>query len=103
VSDSPNPNVINLMGAASGPANIYGNIVLRDPGTATGAVGDVINVVSGETDFDGIINPQFMPAGGVTADDLDTGLQGIGTLNINSGGALYLMDPYHSSDYSVYD
>ena len=39
-----------------------------------------INVQDGDTYFDGIINPEFLPVGGVTAADLDTGLFGEGTL-----------------------
>ena len=53
----------------------------------------MINVTDAETAFDGIINPEFLPVGGITALDLDSGLFGEGTLNINNGGALFLMDP----------
>ncbi|MEO8175503.1 MAG: autotransporter outer membrane beta-barrel domain-containing protein, partial [Sphingomicrobium sp.] len=78
VSQAPNPSVINLLGGG----NIYGNIDINS--------GDVINVDNGETAFDGIINPEFLPVGGVTEADLDTGLFGQGPLNITADGALFL-------------
>ena len=58
----PTRAVINLLG----DGEIYGNIAIQD--------GDVINVEDGTTYFDGIIDPEFVPAGGVTADVLDTAL-----------------------------
>ncbi|MEO6255928.1 MAG: autotransporter outer membrane beta-barrel domain-containing protein, partial [Sphingomicrobium sp.] len=78
VALAPNPAVINLLGGG----NIYGNIDINSD--------DVINVDNGETAFDGIINPEFLPVGGVTAADLDTGLFGQGPLNITADGALFL-------------
>ncbi len=67
VSSAPNPSVVNLLGVGA----IYGNINV--------AAGDTINVAGGETWFDGIINAecQFSACGE-------------GTLNIGSGGALFL-------------
>ena len=75
VALAPNPAVINLLGGG----NIYGNIDINSD--------DVINVDNGETSFDGIINPEFLPVGGVTAADLDSGLFGQGPLNITADGA----------------
>ena len=66
-SASPNASVINLLGDGA----IYGNVAIQD--------GDVISVADGTTYFDGIINPQFLPVGGVTEDVLDSGLFGVGT------------------------
>ena len=51
--------MINLLGSG----NIYGNIDMQ--------AGDEINVTTGTTYFDGIVNPEFLPAGGVTEADLD--------------------------------
>jgi len=65
---APNNSVINLMGA-TGDGYIYGNIDISSV--------DTINVSAGETVFDGIVNP-----GG----ELE------GTLNILSGGTLFLLD-----------
>ena len=84
------------MGAASAPAQIYGNIEL-----ASNA--DTINVTNGETLFDGIVNSGCMPAGGPTALTLDNPAQnacGVGTLNINSGGNFHLtIDPVDGPSY----
>ena len=91
VSASPNPSVINLVG----DGNIYGNIDVN--------AGDTINVADGTTRFDGIINPEFLPAGGVTSATLDSGLFGEGTLNINAGGNFYLADPRVTGDPTMYD
>jgi uncharacterized protein with beta-barrel porin domain len=86
--------VINLLGGG----NIYGDIALRAAGD------DVINVAQGETSFDGIINPNFLPAGGITGSSLDSGLAGVGTLNIEDGGTLYLRDRKLDSAFaSMYD
>ena len=79
VSSAPNASVINLLGNGA----IYGDIAVQ--------AGDTINVKGGKTVFDGIINPASMPAGGITAADLDTGLAGVGTLNISDGGNLELV------------
>jgi uncharacterized protein with beta-barrel porin domain len=79
LTEAPNSSVVNLLGDGA----IYGNIAIQD--------GDVINVEDGTTLFDGIINPGSMPAGGITAADLDTGLSGPGTLNIDNGGNLELV------------
>lgn len=91
VSDAPNPSVINLLGDGS----IYGNIEVAD--------GDNIFVESGTTYFDGIIGPSFMPDGGVTEADLDTGLMGVGTLTIQNDGNLVLADPRLTGDPAMYD
>ena len=94
VANAPNATVINLLGG-----NIYGNIDIN--------AGDQINVASGTTYFDGIINPEFMPVHtgvtGVTTADLDSGLFGEGDLNIDNGGVLELADPRFSGDPSMYD
>ena len=79
VATAPNATVINLLGQGA----IYGDIAVKS--------GDQINVEDGKTVFDGIINPASMPAGGITAADLDTGLAGVGTLSIQNGGNLELV------------
>ena len=66
-SSAPNPSVIDLLGDGS----IFGHIDL--------AAGDTINVAGGETWFDGVINPECQSGGCLE-----------GTLNIGSGGALFL-------------
>jgi uncharacterized protein YhjY with autotransporter beta-barrel domain len=91
VSQAPNPSVINLLGGGM----IYGDIAVQ--------AGDVINVTGGTTTFDGIINPEFLPPGGVTAALTDSGLAGIGTLNIEDGGNLILADPRITGDPSMFD
>jgi trimeric autotransporter adhesin len=91
VATAPNATVINLLG----DGNIYGDIAVQ--------TGDEINVADGTTYFDGIINPSFLPAGGVTSADLDSGLFGVGTLNIGAGGNLVLADPRITGDASMYD
>jgi uncharacterized protein YhjY with autotransporter beta-barrel domain len=91
VSAAPNNSVINLFG----DGNIYGDIEVQ--------AGDEINVQSGTTYFDGVINPSAMPAGGIVAADFDTGLAGVGTLTINNGGNLVLADPRLSGDPASYD
>ncbi len=91
VSSSPNPTVIDLV--ANG--KIYGNVDINP--------GDVINVASGTTYFDGIINPEYVPVGGFTSADLDTGIAGDGTLNIDNGGNLELADPRVTGDPTMYD
>jgi len=91
VSTAPNASVINLLGGGV----IYGNIAVQ--------AGDAINVEDGTTYFDGIINPAYLPAGGITAADLDSGLFGVGTLNIGSGGNLILADPRITGPASMYD
>jgi hypothetical protein len=53
---------------------------------------------SGTTYFDGIIDPEFFPVGGVTAAHLDSGLFGEATLNIQLGGNLILADPRITGD-----
>ena len=76
----PNATVINLLGAADQhDAMIYGNIAIQ--------AGDQINVEAGTTDFNGIINPAFLPAGGITAADFDSGLAGVGALTIGGAAA----------------
>ena len=91
VTAAPNPTIVNLLGDAT----IYGNIAIN--------AADVINVESGTTYFDGVINPAFLPAGGITEADLDTGLAGVGTLNIGNGGNLVLADPRLTGDPAMYD
>jgi trimeric autotransporter adhesin len=91
VTGAPNPTVINLLGGGL----IYGDIAVQ--------AGDVINVKAGPTLFDGVINPSFLPAGGVTAADLDSGLMGVGTLNIEDSGNLILADPRFTGNPSMFD
>jgi hypothetical protein len=79
VADAANNSIINLLG----DGNIYGNIDVQ--------AGDVINVEAGTTVFDGVINPEYVPVGGFTEADLDTGISGDGTLNIQNGGNLFLV------------
>jgi uncharacterized protein YhjY with autotransporter beta-barrel domain len=91
VANAPNASVINLLGGGA----IYGDIDV--------AAGDEINVADGTTYFDGTINPEFLPAGGLTEADLDSGLFGEGTLNIDGGGNLVLADPRLTGDPDMYD
>jgi outer membrane autotransporter protein len=91
LAGSLNANTVNLLG----DGNIYGNIDVN--------VGDEINVASGTTYFDGVINPEFVPAGGFTTADLDTGIFGEGTLNIGADGNLILADPQVTGDPTMYD
>jgi hypothetical protein len=82
VTDAPNRAVVNLLGG-----NIYGNIELQSDA-------DVVNVTTGETVFNGIVNSGCMPAGGPSALLLDSAAQndcGVGILNINAGGDLHLV------------
>jgi len=90
VSAAPNASVINLISG-----NIYGNIEIQ--------AADAINVQTGTTYFDGIVNSANLPTGGVTAADLDAGLAGVGTINIDNGGNLELADPHFSGDPTTYD
>ncbi len=87
----PNKTVVNLLG----DGYIYGNIAIQD--------GDEIRVADGTTYFDGIINPQFLPADGLDEDDLDSGLAGVGSLIIGDGGNLVLADPRLTGDPDMYD
>ena len=68
------------------------------------AGGRPINVDVGETVFNGIINPECMPAGGPTAlvlDDPDQNLCGQGDLVIDDGGNLHLViDPLDGPSYA---
>ena len=91
VSQASNPSVINLFGNGM----IYGNIGVR--------AGDQVNVQSGTTYFDGVVNPSDLPAGGISAAALDSGLAGVGTLNIRSGGDLILADPRLTTPAAMYD
>ncbi len=79
------PITINLESAAAGPAFVEGDIDIRNQ--------DVINVSGGETDYVGVINNAFnnVWTGMVTTGNATTP-QYNGTLNINSGGNLYLED-----------
>jgi len=91
VISAPNASVINFVGNGS----IYGNIAIQ--------TGDELNVKDGKSYFDGTINPTFVPLGGVSGVDLDTGLHGVGTLNIKEGGNLILADPRLSGRAATYD
>jgi hypothetical protein len=91
VTAAPNPSVINLIGDGS----IYGNIAIHGS--------DEINVEAGTTYFDGIVNPGSVPEGGVTGAALDSGLAGVGTLNVRDGGSLVLADPRFTGDAAMYD
>ncbi|KPL68613.1 hypothetical protein SZ64_11160, partial [Erythrobacter sp. SG61-1L] len=76
VRDNPTLTAINLNGGASGPATIYGNILV--------GAGDTITVDNGETQFDGQINDSANM---------------VGDLTIADGGVLYLRDnPAASND-----
>ncbi|HEX5499906.1 MAG TPA: hypothetical protein VFX03_11785, partial [Thermomicrobiales bacterium] len=92
VTGAPNPTVINLLGGGL----IYGDIALQSSS-------DSVNVKEGTTLFDGVINPSFLPVEGVTAADLDNGLAGIGTLNIEDAGNLILADPAITGDPAMFD
>ncbi|HEX5237515.1 MAG TPA: hypothetical protein VFW39_03515, partial [Sphingomicrobium sp.] len=91
VTGAPNRTVINLLGGGQ----IYGDIAVQS--------GDAIDVKAGRTFFDGVINPSFLPAGGVTAADLDSGLAGVGTLNVEDGGNLILADPRITGNAGMFD
>jgi uncharacterized protein with beta-barrel porin domain len=91
VSEAPNASVINLLGDGS----IYGDIAVQK--------GDEINVASGTIWFDGIINPSLVSQGGATGATLDSGLYGVGALNIRDGGNLVLADPRITGAPDVYD
>lgn len=94
VAAAPNPTVINLLGT-TGDGYIYGNIDVQ--------TGDLIAVESGTTYFDGIINPEYVPAGGFTELDLDSSVAGEGDLVISNGGNLILADPRLTGDPTMYD
>ena len=88
VSEAPNRTVINLMGNGTAAANIYGNIELQSDA-------DTINVTDGETRFNG--DRQLATCCGpfVGSLHLDVAAQndcGVGTLNINTGGNLHLLN-----------
>ena len=91
VSAAPNASVINLLG----DGEIYGDVAI--------AAGDEIRVADGTTYFDGIINPAFVPEGGITDEVLDSGLAGVGSLIIGDGGNLILADPRLTGDPDMYD
>jgi hypothetical protein len=91
VTQAPNASVINLLGDGV----VYGDIGVQ--------AGDVINVKAGTTYFDGIINPADLPAGELTAADLDSGVFGVGTLNIEDGGNLVLADSRITGAANMYD
>ena len=91
VSAAPNASVINLLGDGL----IYGNIDVQ--------AGDPINVQSGTTRFDGIINPENIADRRVYRADPRHRLFGDGTLNINEGGNLLLGDPRLTGDPIMYD
>ena len=64
----------------------------------------MISVESGTTYFDGIINPEFVPAGGFTELDLDnSAIAGTGDLIIQNDGNLILADPRLTGDPDTYD
>ena len=91
VATAPNNTVINLLSG-----NIYGNIDVQD--------GDAINVIVDETVFNGIINPECMPAGGPTALQLDNPAQnlcGEGDLTLADGGTFHMViDPNEGPSYA---
>lgn len=91
VAAAPNPTVINLLG----DGYIYGNIDVQ--------TGDLIAVESGTTYFDGIINPEYVPAGGFTTGYLDSSVAGEGDLVIQNDGNLILADPRLTGDPDIYD
>ena len=91
VTDAGEPAAINLLGSGY----IYGDIALQ--------AGDEISVKNGTTYFDGVVNPSFVTGGGLTASDLDSGLFGVGTLNIGDGGDLIMADPRITGAANIYD
>ena len=91
VSNAPNSVNINLIGRLPGVGDnlgavhngyVYGNIFLNN--TESDATG-TINVLDGETKFDGVINPNAASTGGT------------GTLNINQGATLYLVNQKYNT------
>jgi outer membrane autotransporter protein len=94
VTDAPNQTVINLLGG-----NIYGNIDVQ--------AGDEINVTTGETVFNGVINSSCMPAGGPTALVADSAALsgcGVGALTIAGDGNLHMViDPVDGPAYAFVD
>ena len=90
-SQAPNASVVNLVGDGT----IYGNIAVQS--------GDRIDVKAGTTYFDGIIGPSFRPAAGFTSAMLDSGVTGVGTLNIMDGGNLILADARGAANAAMYD
>ena len=99
VAGVPNQTVINLMAPAANPSDIYGNIDVK--------TGDAINVTTGETVFNGIINPECMPVGGPTALTLDSAALsscGQGALTLSSGGDLHMViDGNEGPSYAFVD
>ena len=91
VALAPTASVINL----NGGSDIYGNI---DTGAA-----DVINVADGTTTLNGIVNPEFVPAGGIVAASLDSGLFGEAAFNVLAGGNLVMLDPRTTGPANMYD
>ena len=77
VSASGNPTVINLMGG-----NITGNIELQSDA-------DAINVTTGETNFNGIVNSGCYDGAAIAAGGDNPALSscGVGTLTIGDGAA----------------
>ncbi len=99
MAEEPNRSVINLMGAAAGPAHIYGNIELASDL-------DTINVTDGETIFNGVVNNDLCGGflGVLTLDNPAQNDCGVGTLNINTGGNLHLViDPVDGPSYVFMD
>ena len=90
VRPAANKSVINLL-----KGRIYGTIAVQ--------AGDDIDVRTGTTYFDGIVNPRSVPAGGFNGLHLDTGISGQGALNILAGGNLILADPRLTGDPHMYD
>ena len=91
LSTAPNQSIVNLLGGGV----IYGDVALQD--------GDQVNVQNGATYFNGIINPSFVPAGGLTAADLDSGLFGVAALSVRNGGMLIIGDPHLTGPANMYD
>ncbi|HYX46176.1 MAG TPA: hypothetical protein VE820_05080, partial [Sphingomicrobium sp.] len=79
VTEAPNPTVINLLGG-----NVTGDINVQD--------GDAINVTTGETNFNGVINAGCYDAAAIAGGDPTLSSCGVGTLTVNGGGNLHLLN-----------
>jgi hypothetical protein len=92
VTAAPNAAVINLLGGG----NIYGNINI--------GADDVINVESGRTIFDGVVNDACLAENGGPG-PVFNGLAsscGVGVVNVQNDGELFLADDPFRDD-SMYD
>ena len=72
VASAPNNSVINLVG----DGNIYGNVDVKPANDQRRERHDI---------FRRNHQPRIVPVGGFTTADLDTGISGEGTININRG------------------